>query len=206
MNSPRRQRGFFIVWGSRNRISSRGGSIDTVCPSCRNAAKIEGKVARRWFTLYFLPIFPMDKGQHFSQCKICKTQFRATIEEFRGSLIAGKPQNSFQQAIALFNELRETPTDSAKLHRLLTMYANLAEPREAVAAGKAYPQALESSDTCMTLMAQACATLGDRDAALKWSTTALALNPTNEPAHTLQSQLLAILPSPSTLSTLAISN
>jgi len=200
-------RGFFIIWGSRNRITGDGrGHFDATCPACNQSVRIEGKIARTWFTLYFIPIFPTGAGTRFTQCSTCKTQFRGTFEEMKTALernLITAPDGTrsqrppvasagFQQAIALFNQLRETPADSAKLARLLRMYLDMNEPSEAISAGKTYHDAAESSDACMTLMAQAYLDTGDRDKALLWSTAALALNPQNPDAPSLKA--LASMP------------
>lgn len=189
---PRRQRGFFIVWGSKNFIRTEHlPPVETTCPSCRRAAKIYGKSHRRWFTLYFvIPVFPMSSAVRFTECSACRAQFRATLDEFR-SAGARKPASGFQDAIALFNEMRETPADATKLYRLMQMYVDMNEPNEAISAANSYPAALQASSSCLSLLADIYSRQECRDDALRCITAALALNPHNPQAQQLQNQLLA---------------
>src|SRR5262245_18504811 len=129
---PRKHnRGFFIIWGSRNRITADGsGSIQAMCPACKRMSRIDGMQVRNWFTLYFIPIFPTGAGQRFTQCASCRSQFRGNLEEMKALMSRDNSQSlqaSFQAAIGLFNSMRETPDDSAKLAQLLEMYLQMGE-------------------------------------------------------------------------------
>ena len=200
----RRRNGFFIIWGSRNRITSDGsGSIQALCPACQRMARIDGMKVQNWFTLYFIPIFPTGSAVHFTQCSACKAQFRASLEEMRRALGGGVPGargqgqlggaqgGGYQAAIALFNSMRETPEDSAKLARLLQMYTDMGEPREVISAGRTYGKAMEVSDGCLVLMAEAFMRMGDRESAARHAAAAAALNPNNGKALALQGQAMA---------------
>jgi len=203
---PRHPGGFFILFGSRNRIGPDGhGSIQAPCPACHRMTRLDGMQVKNWFTLYFIPIFPTGSGTRFTQCAACKAQFRANIDEMRAMLgRAGaaqgqgqRPPNlpqaaSFPAAIALYNSLKETPADSAKLARLLKMYLDMGEPREVISAGRTYPMALEGSDACLSLMSQAFLMLGDRQSAARHAAAALALNPSNKEAAALEGQAMAV--------------
>jgi len=210
----RHPRGFFIIWGSRNRLTADGtGSIQAPCPNCRHMARLDGMKSQRWFTLYFIPIFPVGSAVRFTQCAGCKAQFRANLDEMRAALGASRVPpmpgtrtvtvnatapapaaaqgGNFKAAIALFNSMRETPADSAKLAQLLRMYLNMNEPGEAASAGRSFPLAVEGSDVCCQLLAQAYMQLGDRSAAARHAAAAVALNPNNAQAQSLQSQAMA---------------
>jgi hypothetical protein len=197
MNDPRTRRraaGFFIIWGSKNIIGSDGqGSVEGQCPACRENVRLEGKQVRRWFTLYFIPIFPTGAPIRFTQCSRCKSQFHGTLEEFRrraGRNATGAGSPSFQDAIALFNDMRETPTDSNKLARLMRMYAELGEPGEVLSAAKNYPDAVDGSAACLGLMAHASLLLNRRDDAARFAAAALVLDPADSAAIAVQ-QILA---------------
>jgi hypothetical protein len=171
-------------------------------------SRLDGMKAQSWFTLYFIPVFPVGSATRFTQCTGCKAQFRANLDEMRaalgaprrppvmpGAAPAGTAGNAggadFKAAIALFNAMRETPADSAKLAQLLRMYLDMNEPGEAASAGRSFPQAVENSDVCCELLAQAYMRLGDRGAAARHAAAAVALNPNNAQAQSLQSQALA---------------
>lgn len=189
----RHNRGFFIIWGSRNRITADGsGSIQAVCPSCQRNARLDGMQVRNWFTLYFIPVFPMGSAQRFTQCSACRSQFRGNLEEMKSLMSQQSPQlqSSYQGAIGLFNSMRETPGDSAKLAQLLQMYLQMGEFKEAVTAGRSFPAALQESDACLAMMGQALLQSGDREGAARHVEAALVLNPQNAQALALRNRAL----------------
>jgi hypothetical protein len=190
---PRRNGGFFIIWGSRNRVTDDGsGAFEGVCPSCKNSCLILGKMQREWFTLYFIPIFPTGGIQRFTECSGCHSQFQGNLEEMRQHL-SSRPRvgGDFGGAIALFNEMRDTPRDSAKLLRLMTMYMEMGEAGEAVSAGSEFSEAAQESDACLAVMSRAYLKLGYVHAAARHAAAALALNPENAEAAEVQRQLPA---------------
>jgi hypothetical protein len=183
-----RRRGFFIIWGSRTRISADSvAPIEAACPSCQRVCRIDGKVAGPWFTLYFIPIFPVGGKQRFTQCSGCGAQFRLTVEEWAALAGRARPAaGTLQDAIGLVNELRETPADAEKLRQALALYLDLGEPREAVWAGKQFPLAAEGSDACLALLAKACEQTGDREGAMRYAVAARVLNPANTDAAAVE--------------------
>src|SRR5258708_10332267 len=101
--------GFIILFGSRNLIGADAAPpLQTQCPRCGNATTLVGKSYRPWFTVFFIPIFPIGGRSRFSQCTSCKAQFPVSFDELRGRL-AGAEQQQSQQAIALYNSLRQSP-------------------------------------------------------------------------------------------------
>jgi tetratricopeptide (TPR) repeat protein len=186
----RRQRGF-IIFGWRTIISNESvPPLRTICPSCRREAHLQGRTHRRWFTLYFIPVFPVGSATRFTECVSCKAQFRGTIEQLRNA-VAASTAKPFEQAIALYNQMKDTPNDSAKLLQLMQMYAGMKEPGEAISAATAFPGALHNSDLCLNLLGLAYLAKKDRQNALASFTAALALNPNNTDAQKWQDELLA---------------
>lgn len=49
------------------------------CPMCRVRVEGELKRADRWFTLYFIPVFPLGTSCEFVECTMCRTGFRKEI-------------------------------------------------------------------------------------------------------------------------------
>ena len=197
----RRSRRRSTIFGWSTRISNESGPpVRTFCPSCRAQSQLVGKRHGKWFTLYFIPIFPMDSGTRFTQCTQCHAQFRANIDEFRRMaanaappIAGGAPpplpgSNVYAPAIALHNDLLETPGDSAKLLRLMQLYPQLKVPGEALAAIRAFPRALESSDACLALAATIFLQRSDIPSARRHAAAALALNPYNADAQQIQAE------------------
>ncbi|MBX6752006.1 MAG: zinc ribbon domain-containing protein [Micromonosporaceae bacterium] len=65
------------------------------CPNCGGDRHYEHRVARRFFTLFFLPVIPLNKVGEFVRCKTCRTRFdprvlqRPTTAQLAATLPAG---------------------------------------------------------------------------------------------------------------------
>ncbi len=69
----------FIIWGSRylTSVTNRGHFY---CPQC-NLSQLPYKLmsAREWFTLYFIPIFPIGSPQVYVECSECGGTFKEEV-------------------------------------------------------------------------------------------------------------------------------
>jgi hypothetical protein len=83
----------------------------------------------------------------------CHTAFNLPIEQLRGAS-ASSGQQQYQEAIAVYNRLRENPTDAVLLFQLMQMYAAMGEPGQAVSAARHFPDALATSLQCRELLAR----------------------------------------------------
>ncbi|MBV9122914.1 MAG: zinc-ribbon domain-containing protein [Planctomycetes bacterium] len=72
----------FIIWGSRG-ISSTKEAGDFFCPSCDAEEEYLLKQVRRWFTLYFIPLFPIGAAQRYVQCRGCKQTFKESVLDLK---------------------------------------------------------------------------------------------------------------------------
>ena len=63
-----------IIWGSRTRFSKTDEGT-FYCPQEQGDRPYEKKTAKQWFTLYFIPVFPMNEIGEVVECQTCKTQF-----------------------------------------------------------------------------------------------------------------------------------
>ncbi len=67
-----------IVFGTRPKYKT----IDHgqfFCPRCQQPRTYAHKKASRYFTLYFIPIFPMGSMGEFVQCETCHTMFEMGV-------------------------------------------------------------------------------------------------------------------------------
>ncbi|HEV8379360.1 MAG TPA: zinc-ribbon domain-containing protein [Tepidisphaeraceae bacterium] len=179
----RTRRGFIIFFGWRTITSQRPEApVNTVCPSCRQETSIVPMQGRDWFTLFFIPVFPISGAKPFVKCTACQTCFDVDIEQFRRK--ASMPdERAWQQCIALYNTLRESPKDSVLLNRLLEMYAAMREFEEALAAGRHFPDALNGSAQCLTTYGKVHLASGNAAEALKYFQMALQKNKALGEAH-----------------------
>ena len=181
MPSSRRHRhhrpGFiFVLFGSRNIVSADATPpVEATCPRCGRPSRIVGKTYRTWFTIFFLPVFPMSKSTRFSQCTVCGAQFPVPVEDIRRGLASSEQQQN-QQAIALYNSLRASPANSITLNGLMLMYAGMNEFDQAISAANEFPEALNSSEQCMSTLGRVYLAANRRAEAIRWFDAALARN------------------------------
>ncbi|MBW2981424.1 TerB family tellurite resistance protein [Candidatus Woesearchaeota archaeon] len=70
-----------ILFGARTRISrsSENDVLKNACPSC--GSDLELSNLKRWFTLYFIPIFPVSHIDTFYRCVKCKQTYKKEIKD-----------------------------------------------------------------------------------------------------------------------------
>jgi tetratricopeptide (TPR) repeat protein len=169
-------RGFIFVFGTRTLSTKQGPPTPAVCPQCRQTADFQNKTARRWFTLFFIPIFPIDAGRPYTQCSNCQMRF-ATTSETIGKRATVSQGRQLQQAVQLYNRMRASPANSVTLHELLDLYLTLEEYDQAVSAAREFQQALNASEQCMTTFGRVLIQQHNFAEAIKWLDAALARNP-----------------------------
>ncbi len=134
------------------------------------------KQYRHWFTVFFVPIFPISKASSFSQCANCQAQFQIPAGELRGR-VAATDENQTREAISLYNSLRASPLNSVALNQLMMIYATMKEYDQAASAARDFPQALQSSEQCMATLGRVYLGMNRHDEALRWFDEATARNP-----------------------------
>ncbi len=147
----------------------------TVCPRCRREADIAAKSYRQWFTLFFIPIFPISGSTKFSECSNCHARFQVPAQELRARLEVGQQQQN-QQAIGLYNSLRASPANSITLNELMQIYASMKEYDQAISAAGQFPQALNNSEQCMTTLGRVYLAQDRYTEALQWFDAAVSRN------------------------------
>ncbi len=71
-----------LIIGEMN-ITYKRGVGDFYCPGCKRQQMYQQKRVRRFLTLYFIPVIPLDLiGEHV-QCQSCRQQFTVDSLNFR---------------------------------------------------------------------------------------------------------------------------
>ncbi len=153
-----------------------GEAIDTRCPRCGAGNALRGIKVRSWFTIFFMPIFPLGKGQRYTQCSKCQASFAMPPEQFAGAA-ARADAKQMQRAIAMYNSLRASPANSITLNELMQLYAAMGEYSQAASAAAEFPQAVNNSEQCMTTLGRVYLAQEEYAGALQWFDAALARNP-----------------------------
>lgn len=67
-----------IIFGTRPRMKTVG-SGSFYCPRCQTTRQYELKQGKNYFTLYFVPIFPMGDLGEFVECQTCHMTFKSDV-------------------------------------------------------------------------------------------------------------------------------
>src|ERR1039458_7297660 len=95
-----------------------GEPVDAKCPRCGADGTLRGISVRSWFTIFFIPLFPLGRGRRFTQCEKCGASFAMPPEQFAGAA-ARADAAQMQRAIAMYNSLRASPANSITLNDLM---------------------------------------------------------------------------------------
>ncbi|WP_420574484.1 zinc-ribbon domain-containing protein [Kordia sp.] len=75
----------FIIFGTRGikHTVSESPVLTNSCPNCDNGTLVN-KLYRRWFTLFFIPVIPLDVVDRFYECNNCKSAYNEKIKDLLG--------------------------------------------------------------------------------------------------------------------------
>jgi len=80
-----------IIYGHRNKeIEQTTGMFQ--CPSCREQRAFKRVKVVRYFTLFFISLFPLGTMGEFIECQVCRRKYQTDILSVGGS-ISGMPSN-----------------------------------------------------------------------------------------------------------------
>jgi hypothetical protein len=82
------EEGSMIIWGWRalTKTVSRGNFF---CPDCGQQQAYSRRLVRRFFTLYFIPLFPTKTLGEYIECDVCKNAYKDKVLEYNP---LGKPE------------------------------------------------------------------------------------------------------------------
>lgn len=68
----------FIIYGTRG-ITTTKKSGEFFCPMCNSSRTYRHRRVRRVFTLYFIPIMPLDLAGEYIECGSCRGTFKLAV-------------------------------------------------------------------------------------------------------------------------------
>jgi hypothetical protein len=69
---------FFVFFGSRA-VTYTIGKGSFHCPGCHCDQPYLHRRARRFFTLYFIPLIPLEKIGDFVECQMCRQRWQPLV-------------------------------------------------------------------------------------------------------------------------------
>ena len=80
---------FLIIFGTRG-VTYSAGTGQFHCPGCDQKRAYDHKRVRRFFTLYFIPIIPLDVIGEYVECQHCRDTYKPDVLSYDPS--AGRKQ------------------------------------------------------------------------------------------------------------------
>lgn len=71
---------FFVIYGTRGITFTKEGGMFH-CPSCKSSQGYRFRAVRRFFTLFFIPLIPLDKVGEYIECDKCSGTFVPRVLE-----------------------------------------------------------------------------------------------------------------------------
>lgn len=78
-----------IIWGTKCRTSEIGNGLFH-CPSC-GQQHFRHLVVKKWFTLYFIPLFPFSTLGEYVECQGCRQAYKTVILGYQAPAGARTP-------------------------------------------------------------------------------------------------------------------
>lgn len=116
-----------IFWGSRGRTFKQAqGNFN--CPTCLGDQSYKHQKVEKWFTLYFLPLFPTKTIGEYIECDVCKSTFNLEVLEYDPEKEVAAFHAEF--AIATLNvmckiALGDGEIDPSEMNEIYSIYKSL---------------------------------------------------------------------------------
>ncbi len=116
-----------FIWGSKGRTKSIANG-DFHCPDCRTRRSYDHKEVKRWFTLYFIPVFPTSTLGDYIECGSCRSTFNSRVLEFNPEAAREKFEAAFSIAakrVMFKMALADGEIDEAEVRQIAQAFRNI---------------------------------------------------------------------------------
>ena len=87
-----------IIWGSKN-VEKITGQGTFHCPGCGREQGYKRKAIKRYFTLYFIPLFPMSTVAEFLSCDSCAGSYKLSVLDYNPKLLEDRQIKEFRECV-----------------------------------------------------------------------------------------------------------
>lgn len=116
-----------IIFGTRG-VTYNAATGDFYCPACQGDGGYKHKRVRRFFTLYFIPVIPMNLHGEYVECERCKNAYHLDVLQFDPKAQAAEFEAEFHKAIkrvAVQMMLADGVVDDDEIRVIQEVYAEL---------------------------------------------------------------------------------
>ena len=119
-----------IIFGSRG-ITTTPDRGEFHCPSCGAQQQYARRRVRRFFTLYFIPVIPLDMLGEYIECGNCKGTYKAEVLDYRpgpdsGVEVEAEFHRAIKRTMALMS-LADGQVDEAEIDTMTSILGDLME-------------------------------------------------------------------------------
>jgi tellurite resistance protein len=118
-----------IIFGTRGvTYGSEGGQF--FCPDCEGKESYRHRRVRRFFTLYFIPLIPLDLLGEYIECQRCTSTYKLSILDFDPQKTADAEEAEFQKAmrrVLVLMMLADGVIEDAEIEAIQTILGKLEE-------------------------------------------------------------------------------
>jgi hypothetical protein len=120
-----------IIFGTRG-VTFGGTAGEFFCPGCGwSRQPYEHKTVRRFFTLYFIPVIPLDKLGEYVRCTTCGGTYQTSVLSFDPEVEADRQRSEFARhvrCLTVLMALVEGDPSRAKLDALRRVNQGVSGP------------------------------------------------------------------------------
>lgn len=91
---------FFVLFGTRG-ITATKDTGDFHCPECGQERSYRTRAVRRFFTLFFIPVIPLDEIGRYVECETCEGTYRPEVLDFDPAAQRAQVEAEFHGAAKL---------------------------------------------------------------------------------------------------------
>jgi len=116
-----------IIFGTRG-ITTTPDKGTFNCPSCGCSRGYGLKRVRRFFTLYFIPVIPLDKLGEYVECATCKDTFNANALNYSPASDGGAFEAEYHAAVIkvmIYMLLADGVIDDSEVETILAYYKSV---------------------------------------------------------------------------------
>jgi tellurite resistance protein len=117
-----------IIYGTRG-VTSTQASGTFHCPQCGSGSPYRHKTVRRFFTLYFIPLIPLDRLGEYVECGACGGTYKPAVLELDPEADRAAFEAEFHGAVRgvmLKMMLADGVIEDEELESVATVYEQLA--------------------------------------------------------------------------------
>lgn len=120
-----------IIFGTRG-VTYSSGSGEFHCPSCNVRREYKHKRVRRFFTLYFIPVIPLDLLGEYIECQVCRGTFNKRVLHYDPQASEKRLEAEFQRGIKRVMVqmlLADGVVDENEIQSVRAIYSKIAQEK-----------------------------------------------------------------------------